>query len=110
MLRMTKSKAVENQHRVQRHRDRMRAAGLRPIQIWVPDTRAPGFAAEYARQCRIANAHLDPDVDAFVDQLNQDLTSELEASEQSALVGRSPEGREAPDWINRNDPTAHKRS
>jgi hypothetical protein len=25
---------------------------LRPIQIWVPDARAPGFAEELARQCR----------------------------------------------------------
>jgi hypothetical protein len=33
----------------------MRAAGLRPVQIWVPDTRAPGFAEECRRQCmRIA--------------------------------------------------------
>lgn len=36
--------------RVRRRRDRLRAAGLRPVQIWVPDTRAPGFAAECARQ------------------------------------------------------------
>jgi hypothetical protein len=28
----------------------MRAAGLRPVQIWVPDTRRPGFAAECHRQ------------------------------------------------------------
>jgi hypothetical protein len=26
--------------------------GMRPIQIWVPDTRAPGFAEEYQRQMR----------------------------------------------------------
>lgn len=32
--------------------ERMRAQGLRPVQIWVPDTRAPGFAEEYRRQCR----------------------------------------------------------
>jgi hypothetical protein len=29
----------------------MRAAGLRPVQIWVPDTRRTGFAAECRRQC-----------------------------------------------------------
>jgi hypothetical protein len=39
--------------RVQRRRDKLRAAGLRPVQIWVPDTRAPGFAEECARQCRL---------------------------------------------------------
>ena len=36
--------------RVQKHRQALRAAGLRPIQIWVPDTRRPGFAAECRRQ------------------------------------------------------------
>ena len=39
--------------RVQRHRDRLRVCGLRPIQIWVPDTRAPGFAEERRRQSRL---------------------------------------------------------
>ncbi|MBI3707930.1 MAG: antitoxin MazE family protein [Proteobacteria bacterium] len=28
----------------------MRAQGLRPIQIWVPDTRSPRFAAACRRQ------------------------------------------------------------
>lgn len=36
--------------RVQKHRDALRAAGLRPVQIWVPDTRRDGFAAECRRQ------------------------------------------------------------
>ena len=36
--------------RVQKHRKALRAAGLRPIQIWVPDTRRRGFAAECRRQ------------------------------------------------------------
>ncbi len=36
--------------RVQQHRDRLRRAGLRPIQLWVPDTRRPGFAEECRRQ------------------------------------------------------------
>jgi hypothetical protein len=39
--------------RVQRHRERLRASGLRPIQIWVPDTRRPGFAEECRRQSRL---------------------------------------------------------
>ena len=29
---------------------RLRAAGLRPLQIWVPDTSAAGFAEEARRQ------------------------------------------------------------
>lgn len=36
--------------RVQKHRDTLRAAGLRPVQIWVPDTRKLEFAAECQRQ------------------------------------------------------------
>ena len=36
--------------RVQKHRDALRMAGLRPVQIWVPDTRRPDFAAECRRQ------------------------------------------------------------
>lgn len=39
--------------RVRTHRDNLRAAGLRPIQIWVPDTRSPGFAEECRRQSRL---------------------------------------------------------
>ena len=37
--------------RVRKHRVALRAAGLRPVQIWVPDTRRAGFAAECRRQC-----------------------------------------------------------
>ena len=46
---MSKSTA----ERVREARDKLRAAGLRPVQIWVPDTTAPGFAAEAARQARL---------------------------------------------------------
>lgn len=42
--------------RVQKHRAALRAAGLRPVQIWVPDTRAPGFAEEYRRQAALVAA------------------------------------------------------
>lgn len=41
------------------YRARMRAAGLRPLQIWVPDSRAPGFAGKCRRQAR-AVAVSDP--------------------------------------------------
>lgn len=36
--------------RVQKHRDNLRAAGMRPVQIWVPDTRREGFALECKKQ------------------------------------------------------------
>jgi len=39
--------------RVQRHRDKLRAAGLRPIQLWGPDTKNPAFIEECRRQSRL---------------------------------------------------------
>jgi len=41
--------------RVQKHRQSLRMAGLRPVQIWVPDTRMPNFALECARQSHLVN-------------------------------------------------------
>ena len=40
--------------RVQKHRDTLRLAGLRPVQLWVPDTRRPDFTEECRRQSRLA--------------------------------------------------------
>ena len=38
------------------YRQRMRAAGLRPVQIWVPDSRDPDFAEKCRRQARAVAA------------------------------------------------------
>lgn len=61
--------------RVQKHRDALRAAGLRPVQIWVPDTRRPGFAAECRRQAMlVAKAdRRDADLSDFMDAALADL-------------------------------------
>lgn len=45
--------ATPTTQRVQKHRDGLRAAGMRPVQIWVPDTRREGFALECRRQSRL---------------------------------------------------------
>lgn len=42
--------ATATSERVQKHRAALREAGLRPVQIWVPDTRRAGFAQECRRQ------------------------------------------------------------
>lgn len=54
--------------KVREHRERLRAQGLRPIQIWVPDVRATSFKAEAHRQSAAvaASAH-SADDQAFVD-------------------------------------------
>ena len=61
--------------RVQRHRDALRIAGLRPVQIWVPDTRRPGFAQECRRQARlVARADVaDSDMQHFMDEALSDV-------------------------------------
>jgi hypothetical protein len=41
--------------RTQRYRDRLRREGLRPVQVWVPDTRAPGFAEKVRKECQALN-------------------------------------------------------
>jgi hypothetical protein len=38
--------------RVARRRAKLRAAGLRPVQLWLPDTRGAEFAEECRRQSR----------------------------------------------------------
>lgn len=60
--------------RVQKRRDALRMAGLRPIQIWVPDTRRPGFAAECRRQSKLAAQADMADVEMmdFMDQALSD--------------------------------------
>jgi hypothetical protein len=42
--------------KVRAYRKRMRAKGLRLVQMWLPDTRTPEFAAEAHRQSLRANA------------------------------------------------------
>jgi hypothetical protein len=56
--------------RVRRYRDKLRRQGLRPIQIWVPDVRAPGFRAEAYRQSLVVaeSAHAEQD-QAFIDAI-----------------------------------------
>ena len=41
--------------RVRKHREKMKAAGLKPVTIWVPDVSAPGFKEEIARAIEIIN-------------------------------------------------------
>jgi hypothetical protein len=42
--------ATSGAERVQKRRQALRKAGLRPVQLWVPDTRRPSFAKECRRQ------------------------------------------------------------
>lgn len=61
--------------RVSAYRARMRAQGLRPVQIWVPDVRSEQFAAEAHRQSALVAAAptADEDMD-FVEAIAEDWT------------------------------------
>ena len=53
----------------------MRLAGLRPIEMWVLDTRRPGFAEECQRQCRlVAQADIaDTNMQQLMEQAVKDV-------------------------------------
>jgi hypothetical protein len=57
--------------KVRRHRAKLREQGLRPVQIWVPDTRSPEFVAEALRQSKLvaASEHAAED-QAWVDAVS----------------------------------------
>jgi hypothetical protein len=57
--------------KVREHRERLRRQGLRPIQIWVPDVRAPAFRSEARRQSLAVAASFRAHEDqAFIDAVS----------------------------------------
>ena len=57
--------------KVREHRERLRSQGLRPIQIWVPDVRAPAFRSEARRQSLAVAASADARKDqAFIEAVS----------------------------------------
>lgn len=67
----TASKSKLSRDKVRAHRERLRAQGMRPIQIWVPDVRARAFREQARRQSRAvaASAHARAD-QAFIDAVS----------------------------------------
>lgn len=61
----------DSRDKVRAYRERMRAQGLRPIQIWVPDTRSTAFREEAHRQSLAvaASAHARDD-QVFIDAVS----------------------------------------
>jgi hypothetical protein len=57
--------------KVAEHRARLRAQGLRPIQIWVPDVRAPAFQLEAHRQSALVAGNSQANEDqALIDAVS----------------------------------------
>ena len=60
-----------SREKVRAYRQRMRARGLRPIQIWVPDTRTAHFVEEAHRQSRaVAQSAWEREDQAFIDAIS----------------------------------------
>lgn len=68
---MTISKPKPSRQKVREHRERLRALGFRPIQIWVPDVRSPAFRAEARRQSlAVAKSPHAAEDQAFIDSIS----------------------------------------
>ena len=65
-------KSRSSAQKVRAYRERLRKQGLRPIQIWVPDVRAPDFPREAHRQSAAVaeSAHAQGDQD-FIDAVTE---------------------------------------
>ncbi len=58
--------------KVRRYRQRLRARGLRPLQIWVPDTRTAAFRAEAHRQSlAVAQSPHGAEDQDFIDSITE---------------------------------------
>ncbi len=53
--------------RVRKHREKMKAAGLKPVTIWVPDVNSPEFKARLAREIELINA--DPESERVMEEM-----------------------------------------
>jgi antidote-toxin recognition MazE-like antitoxin len=63
-------KRSRTREKVRAHRERLRRRGLRPVQIWLPDTRSETFRREAHRQSLvIAKDPQEPEDQAFVEAL-----------------------------------------
>lgn len=59
--------------RVRAYRERLRAQGLRPVQIWVPDVRSPQFVEQaHLQSAAVAASTHEADDQAFIDALGSD--------------------------------------
>lgn len=63
---------TDTSDRVAKHRAALRAAGLRPIQIWVPDVRSSAFASAAHRQSlAVAESRQEQADQAFIDEISE---------------------------------------
>jgi hypothetical protein len=74
MPKATRKSRFETAKRVQRHRDKLRAMGLKPVQMWVYDTSRPGFLEKIRQESRrLANDPQEKEITDWIQKV-QDTT------------------------------------
>ena len=64
-------KPKSSKEKVRRYRERLRSQGLRPIQIWVPDVRAPSFRSQaHLQSLAVAKSAQAEEDQAFIDAVS----------------------------------------
>jgi hypothetical protein len=83
----SKPAPASSRDKVRAYRRRMRAKGMRLVQMWLPDTRSPEFAAEAHRQSLRAATSATAQMDqAWVDSVswwNSDEAAALDRADDS---------------------------
>ena len=68
---MQTNRSAQVRGHMRAYRSRMRAQGLRPVQVWVPDTRSADVAAEWRRQSQaLANDPAERDILDWIDEVS----------------------------------------
>ena len=63
--------ATPKNDRVRKHRLALRVAGLRPVQLWVPDTRHPSFVALCREQsAKLANEPQEAKIGDWIEDIS----------------------------------------
>ena len=66
------SPRIPGRTKVQAHRARLREQGLRPIQIWVPDTTTEEFRkAAHEQSALVASSEHEAEDQAFIDAISE---------------------------------------
>ncbi len=71
--------AKTDSQNVRNHRLRLRAQGLRPVQLWLPDSRTPAFAEQAAHDMRVL-AKLPPGDQALLDAFERSAVEDFDGA------------------------------
>jgi Protein of unknown function (DUF3018) len=85
-------KPLTGAERVAKRRAALRAQGLRPKTIWVPDVKSPAFRERAARSCQWLWARIpeEEDLMAWADAMNAEVFVDLDQREDE--LGRGQPG------------------